>query len=139
MILEARTHLTFATVRRDGSPRISGTECRFHGDDLWIGSMSSARKAQDLGRDPRYALHSGSDDPPAWTGDAKVAGIVEEVRDRVLIAEVNGSADPGPDGTSHLFRLDVREASEVRLAPSGKMIVIEWWTPERGVQRLERA
>ena len=77
--LEAHKHKTIATIRRDGSPRISGTEAEFEDGELWIGSMPNALKARDLQRDPRFALHSGSDEPADWTGDAKVAGLVEEV------------------------------------------------------------
>lgn len=135
--LDAHVHKTIATLRADGGPRISGTETRFHGDDLWIGSMWQARKALDLRRDPRYALHSGSDDPPEWAGDAKLAGVVEEIVDPVVVREVNGEiADQGP---THLFRLDVAEASVVRLHESGDRIVIVSWTEERGVRTLERA
>src|SRR3712207_6914843 len=43
--LDAHGHKTIATLRRDGSPRISGTETRFGEGDLWIGSMWEARKA----------------------------------------------------------------------------------------------
>ena len=77
--LEARTHKTIATLRRDGSPRISGTEATLHGGELWWGSMPNAVKALDLRRDPRFALHSGSEDPPDWAGDGKVAGRAEEM------------------------------------------------------------
>src|SRR5688500_2086812 len=77
--LGAHAHKPNATLRRDGSPRISGTETRYAEGELWIGSMWEARKALDLRRAPRFALHSGSDDPPAWTGDAKLAGVVEEI------------------------------------------------------------
>src|SRR3712207_1867847 len=77
-LFDARAHKTLATLRRDGSPRISGIECRFADGDLWFGSMPEAMKALDLRRDPRFALHGGSEDPPAWTGDAKVAGRAEE-------------------------------------------------------------
>lgn len=121
--LEAHTHLTLATLRADGSPRISGTECRFADGELWIGSMAGAVKARDLQRDPRYALHSGSEDPPAWSGDAKVAGVAEEV---------------AGDGGSHSFRLDIREASTVTVDRERKLLIVESWTPERGVRRMER-
>ena len=135
-LLDAHTHKTLATVRRDGSPRISGTETAFVEGDLWIGSMWQARKAHDLQRDPRFALHSGSDDPPGWKGDAKLAGVAEEITDPERVREINGAkAPPGP---SHLFRLDVREVSVVRLHKSGQAIVIEVWTPDRGVRTIER-
>ena len=134
--LDAHTHKTIATLRRDGSPRISGTETMLVDGELWIGSMPGARKARDLQRDPRYALHSGSDDPPGWVGDAKVAGHAEEITDRARIeAVVQGKAPPGP---MHLFRLDIDEASTVALAEGGKSIVVTWWTPDAGVRTAER-
>ena len=80
--LDAHTHKTIATVRRDGSPRISGIETTFRDGELWIGSMWQARKAHDLQRDPRFALHSGSDEPSDWKGDAKLAGVAEEITER---------------------------------------------------------
>jgi hypothetical protein len=123
--LDAHRHKTIATLRKDGSPRISGTESRFEDGELWIGSMPDALKARDLRRDPRYALHSGSDDPDDWEGDAKVAGTVEEV--------------DSPDGESHRFRLDITEASTVGLNEKRTMLVIDVWTPEAGVRHIERA
>jgi hypothetical protein len=134
--LEAHTHKTLATIRRDGSPRLSGTESQIVDGELWIGSMWQARKAHDLQRDPRFALHSGSDDPPEWTGDAKVAGVAEEITDPARVAEINGGkAPPGP---SHLFRLDGREASVVRLNEQRDGLVIDVWTPDGGVWSLRR-
>jgi hypothetical protein len=122
--LEAHGHKTIATLRRDGSPRISGTETQFEGEDLWIGSMQDALKARDLQRDPRYALHSSSEDPDVWTGDAKVAGVAEEVT--------------SADGKSHKFRLDILEASTVSLSEDRKALVIEVWTPRDGVRTISR-
>lgn len=135
--LEAHTHKTLATLRADGAPRISGTESRIADGELWIGSMWGARKARDLQRDGRFALHGGSDDPPAWTGDAKVAGVAEEITDPERVRALNGEAAAG--GPSHLFRLDVREVSAVRLDPAGRALVIDVWTPEDGVRRITRA
>jgi hypothetical protein len=123
--LEAHTHQTLATVRSDGSPRISGTESEIRDGELWIGSMWQARKARDLQRDPRFALHGGSDDPPDWSGDAKLAGVAEEVSD--------------PAGSSHVFRLDLHEVSTVELNESRTALVIEVWTPGGGVRTIERA
>ena len=136
-MLDAHVHKTLATIRSDGSPRLSGTETEIVDGELWIGSMWQARKARDLQRDPRYALHSGSDEPSEWKGDAKVAGIAEEVTEADRVQEINGEAAAG--GPSHLFRLDIREASVVRLAESGKEIVVEVWTPDRGVRTMQRA
>jgi hypothetical protein len=131
-----RARLTLATLRADGAPRISGTECRLSDGELWIGSMWLARKALDLRRDPRYALHSGSEDPPGWTGDAKVAGVAEEVLDPERVRALNGEA--AGDGPSHLFRLRVHEASTVALAPGRDAIEVTVWTPQGGVRSLRR-
>ena len=134
--LDAHVHKTLATVRRDGSPRISGTETRLVDGELWIGSMWQARKALDLQRDPRFALHSGSEDPPGWSGDAKLAGVVEEITDPERVKEINGEAAAA--GPSHLFRLDLREVSTVGLDDQGKALLIEIWTPDGGVRTMKR-
>ncbi|HEV2061282.1 MAG TPA: pyridoxamine 5'-phosphate oxidase family protein, partial [Solirubrobacteraceae bacterium] len=60
--LEAHKHKTLATLRKDGSPRISGTEADLVEGELMWGSMWRSMKALDLRRDPRFALHSGSED-----------------------------------------------------------------------------
>ena len=135
--LEARTHKTIATLRRDGSPRISGTEATFHDGDLWWGSMANAVKALDLRRDPRFALHSGSADPADWQGDAKVAGRAEELTGERRTAAVESlgwelSAD------SHLFRADIEEVAVVRLNEERTKLLIDSWAPGRRVRRTER-
>ena len=119
---EAHKHMTIATLRSDGSPRISGTEAAFEDGELWIGSMVNARKAKDLQRDPRYALHSGSDEPDDWHGDAKIAGRAEEI--------------PGQE--HHKFRLDIGEASTVRLDDAKEHLVIDIWTARGGLKRIKR-
>ena len=126
--LDAHTHKTLATLRRDGSPRISGTETQFEDGELWIGSMLDALKARDLQRDPRFALHSGSADPSEWRGDAKLAGRVEEITDRPHDAE----------GRSHLFRCDITELVVVRMGEPADHLVIESWHAGRGVTRRKR-
>jgi len=135
-LLDDHVHKTLATIRRDGSPRISGTEVRFADGQLWIGSMWEAVKALDLQRDPRFALHSGSIDPPEWKGDAKVAGRFEEITDPELKALVIG--DDAPPGPNHLFRADVTEVVVVTLGDPQDHLVIETWHEGRGTDRLER-
>ena len=122
--LDARVHKTIATIRADGSPRISGIETFFEDGDLYVGSMSNARKALDLRRDPRYALHSGSIDPPEWPGDAKLSGRAQEIVD--------------PERGSHLFRLDVDEAVLVALNEERTKLVVQLWRPDAELKRFER-
>ena len=130
----AGRHKTLATLRRDGSPRISGIELDVRGGQLWLGCMWHSVKALDLRRDPRCAVHSASVDPPAWSGDAKVAGRAEEVLDPELVEAVNGPDQP----RSHLFRLDITELVVVRLGEPPDHLVVESWHPGRGVIWRER-
>jgi hypothetical protein len=134
--LEAHTHLTLATLRRDGSPRISGSEIQLDDGELWFGSMWKAVKALDLLRDPRFALHSGSAVPDGgWEGDAKLAGTAIEVDDAEVKAARGGGAG---DGNYHLFRADIAELVVVGLNDERTKMVIESWHPGRGVERRER-
>jgi hypothetical protein len=133
---DARVHNTIATLRKDGSPRISGIELEFSRGELWIGSMWHAVKALDLRRDPRYALHCGSNDPPDWNGDAKVAGVVEEIVDEAAKADMRSEGTP--PGPYHLFRCDVSELVVVRLSEARDHLVIESWHEGRGLSRIQR-
>lgn len=134
--LDAHVHKTLATLRRDGSPRISGTEVEFADGELWLGSMWRSLKALDLLRDPRFALHSGSADPPDWTGDAKLAGRAEEVTNPERKMAIIGTG-ASPD-SSHLFRMEITELVVVRLGEPADYLVIETWHAGRGVTRRER-
>ena len=78
-LFDAGRHKTIATLRADGSPRISGIECEFADGELRFGSMPAARKGADLRRDPRFALHGPTFHPQEgheadWPGEAKIAG-----------------------------------------------------------------
>ena len=121
-----RKHATLATLRRDGSPRISGTEVEFADDgEIYLGMMSESVKALDLRRDPRLALHcptedAPDDDPASWIGDAKLAGLGVET-------EAEGA---------HRFRIDVTEV--VVTTVSGNLLVIRSWHPDRGLETRER-
>jgi len=130
----AGRHKTLATLRQDGAPRISGIELDVRDGQLWLGCTWQSVKALDLRRDPRCAVHSASVDPPAWSGDAEVAGRTEEVLDPELAEAVNGPGQP----RSHLFRLDVTELVVVRLGEPPDHLVVESWHPGRGVLRRER-
>src|SRR5688572_7855936 len=70
-----------ATVRADGSPRVSPIEPFFWDGQLWLGSMPDSRKATDLRRDPRFALHAATADKDVANGDAKIAGRATLVDD----------------------------------------------------------
>ena len=126
--LEAHRHRTLATLRADGAPRISGIECEIEHGELQFGSMWRGVKALDLLRDPRFALHSGTDDPDGWPGEAKVAGTVR--------AETRTSEHDGSQ--YHRFVCDVRAAVLVHLDDERTKLVVESWHEGRGISRLER-
>jgi len=130
-LFDAHRHKTIATLRADGSPRISGIETVFEGGELVFGSMSNARKGADLRRDPRFALHSATIDPvegseAQWPGEAKISG-------RALAA---GPIADGPEGDR--FHVDLAEVVHTHLNDKATMLVVEWWTPARGLRRIER-
>ena len=138
-LFDAHRHKTIATLRRDGSPRISGIEASFVDGELWFGGMWRSRKAIDLQRDPRFALHSASVDPPEWRADAKIAGRVEEITDPARIEAVSRASGGGaPEGPSHLFRGDVEEVVLTRLGDPPDHLVIELWREGEGLRRMER-
>lgn len=127
----ARKHCTLATLRRDGSPRISGTEVAFQDGELVLGMMPGSLKARDLRRDPRLALHSPTEDtsevdPSSWPGEAKIAGRAIDVTD------LKG-ADEG-----HRFRVEITEVVLTRVGEPADHLVIESWHPDRGIQQRER-
>ena len=127
---DAHRHKTIATLRADGSPRISGIESAFENGELTFGSMPHSRKGADLRRDPRFALHSATVDPvegaeAQWPGEAKISG-------RAILA---ASADPDGD----LFHADIAEVVHTHLNESATLLVVEWWTPTDGWRQAERA
>jgi hypothetical protein len=131
VLFDAHRHKTIATVRADGSPRISGIEAAFEDGELVFGSMPDSRKGVDLRRDPRFALHSATVDPvegseAQWPGEAKISG-------RVVAA---GSTTGGPDGDR--FHADITEVVHTHLNEKATMLVVEWWTPAHGLRKIER-
>ncbi len=137
-VFETHLHKTLATIRKDGSPRISGTEARFFEGDIWLGSMSDSRKANDLRRDPRLALHSATCDATMAEGDAKLSGRAVEVTDAATIARFVEGREETPEEPFHLFRVDVTELSIVRIGDPPDHLVIESWSADGGLKRVER-
>lgn len=135
---EAHKHHVLASLKADGSPRVSGTEVTFHGSDLTVGSMPRSMKALDLQRDGRFALHAHTGDGSMDGGDAKLAGVAVEVTDTADLEDYVAD-HPIPPGSFHLFRLGLAEVALTSLHPDGDRIVIELWRPGHGLKRFERA
>ena len=135
-LFEAGRHKTIATLRTDGSPRVSGIECEFADGELRFGSMTGARKGADLRRDPRFALHGPTFHPEEgregeWPGEAKIAGRV--IPEGTVSSD--GTTDQ-PDGDA--FVADITEVVITGLNADATRLVVESWTPARGLRRVER-
>lgn len=135
-LFDAGRHKTIATLRADGSPRISGIECEFANGDLRFGSMTGARKGADLKRDPRFAFHGPTFHPEAgkesdWPGEAKIAG-------RAIAAGPVATEESSVQHVGETFVADITEVVITGLNAEATKLVVESWTPERGLRRFER-
>jgi hypothetical protein len=136
---DANRHKVLGTLRADGSPRLSGIEVTFRDGELWLGMMPDSRKAFDLRRDPRLALHSATVDPELVDGDARISGRAVEATDAcAMTALVEGDSrhEDGPAG--HVFRVDVTELMLIKIGDPADHLVISSWHEGRGVERVER-
>jgi hypothetical protein len=138
-LLDARKHKTIATLRADGSPRISGIECEFEDGELRFGSMTGARKGADLARDPRFALHGPTFHPVEgeekdWPGEAKIAG--RAILAGPVVTDPGDDAREAPEG--EMFVADITEVVITHLDPEATKLVVESWTPARGLRVVER-
>lgn len=132
-LFEAGTNKTIATLRRDGSPRISANEAVFQDGELTLGMMAGSVKLHDVRRDPRIALHAPTlepptDNPESGPGDAKLSGVAIETT-------------PPPDwphGDSGLFRIDIQEVVLTYVGIPADHLVIESWHTDRGHTRRTR-
>lgn len=135
---DAHKHKTIATLRRDGSPRISGNEVTFTPDEVWIGIMNGAVRALDLRRDPRLAIHSATVDPEMADGDAKLSGRAVEASTAEEFARILGDDGEAEPGSFHLYRIDVAEVVRTTLGDPADHLVVESWREERGYERVPR-
>lgn len=118
-------HKVIATLRKDGSPRISGIEAEFKDGQVSLGMMPGSLKARDLQRDPRLALHSGTEDPSEEAGeviDANLSGIAQEVTEE----------------DHHVFHIDVKVVVLITIGTPPDHLVIERWREGRGLRSTKR-
>ncbi|MEV1047280.1 pyridoxamine 5'-phosphate oxidase family protein [Streptomyces sp. NPDC049916] len=128
-------HHVLATLRKDGSPRVTGLETDFRFGELLLGMMPDSRKALDLRGDPRFALHANPG-PGAemGDGDVRVSGRAVEITDPALIARFIEEATP-PE-PFHLFRAELTEV--VRVGLDGEALVIRSWRPGQPLRTIRR-
>lgn len=103
-----------ATIRRDGSPRVSPVEPLFWQKNLWLSMGWGSQKAKDLFRDPRVLVHSIVTDRSGTEGEYKLRGRAIRVDDGAIQTdfsrEVVKRLGWTPEvGRFHLFRVDVED------------------------------
>jgi hypothetical protein len=136
---DAHVHKILATLRADGSPRVSGIEARFMDGELWMSGMPRSAKFEDLRRDARMALHSGSDEPDAFRADGKVSGRAVAVTDptsRAAFAQF--AAVPEELEGFELFRVDLDQVVLTAVSEDKSALVISSWRPGQGLRRTTR-
>jgi hypothetical protein len=126
-LVSRHKHHTMATLRKDGAPRISGTEVEIDSGELYLGMMPKTLRAADLRRDPRLEIHSHSvdpavGDPGAWSGEAKLTGRAAELSNH--------------ERASDRFRVDIEQVVLTRI--ESRQLVIESWASEHGLVRRQR-
>jgi hypothetical protein len=131
-----------ATIRRDGSPRLSAVEPYLLDGELWLSMLLESRKAKDLLRDPRVLVHSVVTGRDGADGEFKLRGTARphtepdlQRRYAAAVAESLGWR-PVP-GRFHLFAIDIADVTFVRYDdPTGDQFVARW---PRGGEYVRRA
>jgi hypothetical protein len=108
-----------ATIRRDGSPRVSPVEPLLWDGDLWLSMALGSRKAADLRRDARILVHSIVTSRDGEDGEYKLRGVaVEDSRAatqaryaREVAARRGWQPEPGK---FHLFRVELTDITFIR-------------------------
>jgi hypothetical protein len=130
-----------ATLRSDGFPRISPMEPGVFEGRLLLVGMPGTTKFRDLGRDPRFCLHTATVDPYVGDGDAKLWGRAVNEQDPALherfatnLFETSGM-DLRGQAFDPFYVADLTGASSVTFEDGQLTITI--WRPGQG-ERLVR-
>src|SRR6202022_2176108 len=74
-----------ATIRGDGTPRVSPVEPFVLDGQLWLSMLWQSRKAADLLRDPRILVHSAITNRDGGEGEFKLRGTARAELDQETI------------------------------------------------------
>jgi Pyridoxamine 5'-phosphate oxidase len=128
-----------ATLRPDGSPRISPIEPYFAQGHLLFGAMAWTLKARDLERDSRCNLHSAVSGPDAGEGELKLYGRAIEAGDELRDACREGWWTGQPRESARVFSLAIEEAAFVTWDYDRGEMTLRRWSPEGGVRTTRRS
>ena len=130
-----------ATIRRDGTPRLSPVEPLFWRGDLWLSMMWGSLKARDLSRDPRILVHSIVAGREGDEGEFKIRGKAvpedDEETQKGYAETVAAVLDWNPEpGRFHLFWIDIEQIAFIRYdAETADQYVTTWPPGDEFVRR----
>jgi hypothetical protein len=131
--------LLVATIRLDGTPRLSPVEPLIFDGDLWLSMMWQSGKATDLLRDDRILVHSITTTREGGEGEVKVRGTAQSIEDPARrrrycdAAAVLGWRPEEP--YFHLFRVNIADVTLIRYASTGDQYVARWPSRTEFVRR----
>lgn len=135
---ESHRHAVMATLRRDGSPRLSGMETPVRDGHLWLAMDPISLKTADLRRDRRFSVHSAPDAEDLRMGDARIEGRAVPALDREMARFIRGHRYPINDhSTMELFTADITRVVLTRVEEH--TFVVESWTPDGGMEMTHRS
>lgn len=140
--------MMLATLRRDGSPRVSPMEPVLVDDKLvlrdgrlWLGMMAGATKSLDLQRDGRFMAHCATVDKMVTEDDVKFWGVATPVTDH---DQLTAFAEDIFKSTGYRFEVGQFDAFEVDLdgassvGVAGDAMVVRTWRAGKGVTVTEK-
>ncbi len=131
------------TLRSDGFPRISPVEPGIFEGLLLLVGMPGTTKFRDLGRDPRFCLHTATVDPYVGEGDVKLWGEVRNEQDKDLHARFADHlfTETGMDLRGQVFDpfyvADLTGGSSVQFAEGQLTVTI--WKPGLGERAVPKS
>ncbi|WP_419921810.1 pyridoxamine 5'-phosphate oxidase family protein [Candidatus Poriferisodalis sp.] len=129
---DSHRHAVMATIRADGSPRMSGMEAPIRDGHLWLGMEYESTKAGDLRRDPRFGLHSAPDDEAMTCGDARIEGHAVPADSELATLFARGHRFEIDDPTRiALFTAEITRVVLVHVAEHA--LLVESWSPAGGL------
>jgi len=125
-----------ATIRRDGTPRLSPVEPYVLDGDLWLSMMWQSAKARDLLRDPRILVHSVIASRDGAEGELKMRGAARAEHDQsvqrryadAVAADLGWNPQPG---RFHPFAVDISHVTFISYNNATGDQHVAMWPPAR--------
>jgi hypothetical protein len=125
-----------ASIRRDGTPRLSPVEPFVLDGTFWLSMLWQSRKAADLIRDPRILVHSVITNRDGGEGEFKIRGTaraedalqVQRQYADAVAASIGWKPEPG---RFHLFDIDIENVVYIRYDNATGDQHVASWPPGR--------